>query len=236
MKKIIDTSGLSCPQPVILTKKALKEPPNTTIQVLVDNETAKKNVLRFLTFSGITDVEVSTENSLMEINFSVPSENTNGSHKKSSSDKQKTFSKSSASSKQGTISKDIEIEQSSNFTAVCDIPVTTGKTYLISSSVFGEGEEKLGNLLMKGFLYSLTQLDEIPKAVIFINSGVFLTTTDNSDLIENLKDLENKGTDIVSCGTCLDYYNIKDSLKVGYISNMYSIVEMISNETKLIRI
>ncbi len=100
---------------------------------------------------------------------------------------------------------------------------------LIKSCLFGEGEPKLGNILMKSFLVSLLESDKKVKSIILMNSGVELTTK-NLEVIEVLKAFKNKGTVIYSCGTCLDFYNLKDNLKIGLITNMYSSVEQLVDE------
>jgi selenium metabolism protein YedF len=70
--------------------------------------------------------------------------------------------------------------------------------------------------------------NEVPKTLIFVNGGVKLTT-EGSNVIESLKSLEAEGTEILSCGTCLDFYNLKDKLLVGEISNMYTIIEKMNS-------
>ncbi|MDK2820191.1 MAG: hypothetical protein PWP31_156 [Clostridia bacterium] len=110
-----------------------------------------------------------------------------------------------------------------------------GKTYLISTNYFGKGEKELGRLLMQSFLYSLTEQESVPKVLIFINSGVYLTT-EGSPVLEHLKSLVAKGTDIISCGTCLDYYKLKDKLVVGRITNMYEIVEQLNDTQNVVTI
>ena len=95
---------------------------------------------------------------------------------------------------------------------------------LIKSSKFGEGEEKLGNILMKSFLVSLLETDKKIKSLMFMNSGVFLTTK-NEEILEVLKEFDKKGVTIFSCGTCLDFYSLKEELKIGEITNMYSTVD-----------
>ena len=97
---------------------------------------------------------------------------------------------------------------------------------LIKTDVFGDGERALGELLMKNFLISLLESDYKIGSLIFMNKGVVLTTT-LEDAIPILKDLEAQGTRIFSCGTCLDFYELKDQLKIGEITNMYSATELL---------
>lgn len=105
----------------------------------------------------------------------------------------------------------------------------------ISNDVMGQGERELGEILIKGFIYTLTESLPFPSAVIFFNNGVRLTC-EGSKSIEDLKILENAGVSILSCGTCLDYYGLKDKLKVGGVSNMYTIVDTLKNADRIINI
>ena len=99
----------------------------------------------------------------------------------------------------------------------------------------GKGSEELGKILMKSFVYTLTEATPYPSTLVFFNSGVYLTC-EGSEVLEDLRKLEAEGVEIISCGTCLDYYEIKDKLKVGEISNMYTIYEKLKNPTNTITI
>ncbi|WFD10273.1 sulfurtransferase-like selenium metabolism protein YedF [Tepidibacter hydrothermalis] len=105
----------------------------------------------------------------------------------------------------------------------------------ISSNVMGRGSDELGEILINGFIYTLSQTTPYPKSIIFVNSAVKLTT-ENENTIDNLKLLEEEGVEILSCGTCLDYLNLKNMLKVGQTSNMYDIVERLRNSSNTISI
>lgn len=105
---------------------------------------------------------------------------------------------------------------------------------VIASDRMGEGNDDLGKVLVKGFIFAVTQLDTLPKAMLFYNGGATLTA-EGSDSIEDLKSLEAQGVEIMTCGTCLDYYQLKEKLKVGTITNMYSIVETMADAGKIIR-
>ncbi|KXZ40746.1 selenium metabolism protein YedF [Alkalithermobacter thermoalcaliphilus JW-YL-7 = DSM 7308] len=109
----------------------------------------------------------------------------------------------------------------------------TDKVIMISSEFMGKGSDELGKILIKGFLYTISESGKYPKSMLFINSGVKLTT-ENEETVESLKKLESQGVDIQSCGTCLDYFNLKDKLKVGKISNMYDIVDTINKSSNTI--
>ena len=96
----------------------------------------------------------------------------------------------------------------------------------ISGDKMGQGEDELGLKLAESFVYALTEQDIKPKMVVFYNSGVILTSK-NEKTIADLKKLEETGCEILSCGLCLDYYKLKESLKVGTVTNMYRIVEIL---------
>ncbi len=114
-------------------------------------------------------------------------------------------------------------------------PDMRGNTIVVvSSDRMGSGNDELGKVLIKGFIYAVTQLDELPKKMLFYNGGATLTT-EGSDSLEDLKSLEAQGVEILTCGTCLDYYQLKDKLAVGTVTNMYSIVESMAEAGKIIK-
>lgn len=98
------------------------------------------------------------------------------------------------------------------------------RAILFTKDKMGHGNDELGKVLIKGYIYTLTELDEKPKTLLFVNSGILLTTGD-AETIADLKKLEDMGVKILSCGTCLDYYELKDDLQVGEIANMYLIAD-----------
>jgi selenium metabolism protein YedF len=109
------------------------------------------------------------------------------------------------------------------------------KCIFISSDKMGEGNDELGDVLIKGFIYTLTEVKPYPKYIVLVNSGVKLTAQ-NKATIENLKILEESGVEVLSCGTCLDYYGLKEKLQVGCITNMYNIVDIMKNTSQTISI
>ncbi len=109
------------------------------------------------------------------------------------------------------------------------------KGYVIGTNILGNGSEQLGRSLMKAFIYTITETKPYPSFLIFLNSGVKLTV-EGSDSIDDLQKLSDSGVKIVSCGTCLDFFEIKTKLQVGQISNMYDIVETITNSDNTVMI
>ncbi len=105
--------------------------------------------------------------------------------------------------------------------------ITTKQTYLITSDEFGKGSTELGQLLMKNLIYTLTKTEIKPDYLIFVNSGVNLCVKD-SPVLDDLAVLKDYGTTILACGTCLDYYNLKESFSEGQITNMYDIADILA--------
>lgn len=95
---------------------------------------------------------------------------------------------------------------------------------VLSSKCMGTGDETLGGNLMKAFIFALTKQDKLPQSILLYNSGAFLSCED-SESLEDLKLLEAEGANILTCGTCLDFYGVKEKLAVGTVTNMFEIVE-----------
>ncbi len=105
---------------------------------------------------------------------------------------------------------------------------------LIASDRLGDGPEELGRLLMKNFINTLTEVSEVPDMMLFVNTGVFLTT-EGSDVLEALEKLGNKGVEIASCGICLDFFHRREMLRAGSITNMFAIAESMLKAGSVIR-
>jgi selenium metabolism protein YedF len=105
----------------------------------------------------------------------------------------------------------------------------------ITSDCFGSGEERLGGILMKAFLNTVWDSDTKPGYIMFINAGVKLTT-EGSEVLDVIRLLEADGVEIFSCGTCLDYYQLREKLKVGKVTNMFEIVSTMLSAGKTITI
>ena len=101
-------------------------------------------------------------------------------------------------------------------------------TIAFSSDTMGKENEELGKILMKSFIYTVSETSPYPKNLVFYNNGVRLTC-DGSPVLDDIKKLEDLGVEVVSCGTCLDFLNLKDNLRVGSISNMYTIYEKLKD-------
>ena len=114
-------------------------------------------------------------------------------------------------------------------------PDRRGNTVVaFDTACMGRGNDELGATLMKGFIYALSQLEELPKTLLFYNGGAKLTTEGSASL-EDLKSMEAQGVEILTCGTCLNFYGLTEKLAVGSVTNMYSIVETLSGAAKVIK-
>ena len=111
----------------------------------------------------------------------------------------------------------------------CAVPGGRKKNIVaaVSSDAMGTGADKLGQTLLRGFLYALGQQDELPRTILFYNGGAALTC-EGSGSLEDLKSLEAQGVEILTCGTCLDFYGLTEKLRVGEVTNMYAIVEKLT--------
>lgn len=104
----------------------------------------------------------------------------------------------------------------------------------ISSATMGIGSDELGKVLLKGFIYALGQQEQLPKAILFYNGGATVTCTEGPS-VEDLKALASRGVEILTCGTCLKHYGLEDKLLVGGVTNMYDIVERLTQADTVIK-
>lgn len=193
MKKIVDTRGLNCPQPVLLTRQALIDSEVDEVVTIVDNETALENVSKLANSLRLT-ANVDEKGGQFYISIL-----------------------------KDEILNDVNIAQSSHANVVV----------LITSNVLGSGDDALGGILMKSFMYTLTQMEGTFQVLIFMNSGVLLPT-EGSEVLEYIKSLEERHIEVLSCGTCLDFYHLSDKLRVGSVTNMFTITEKIMEAQRLI--
>ncbi len=112
-------------------------------------------------------------------------------------------------------------------------PTADNRVVVIRSSYMGEGSEELGSVLIKGFIYALSQQDNPPETMLFYNGGAKLTC-EGSESLEDLKELKSRGVKILTCGTCLNYYELSDKLAVGEVTNMYDIAEKMAGASLIV--
>jgi selenium metabolism protein YedF len=117
----------------------------------------------------------------------------------------------------------------------CPAPDVSGPRLVvrIAQDVMGQGDDELGRILIKAFIKSMADATIKPKAVVFYNGGVKLAV-EGSEHVEAIKALEDQGVDIFACGTCLDFFNLKESLAVGKVTNMFEIIETLSGADRVV--
>ena len=114
--------------------------------------------------------------------------------------------------------------------------VAEADTYAVffNTNAIGTNNSELGGNLAKMAIYTLSESDKIPAYVLFMNEGVKLVTGVEPQIVENLNTLIEKGSTVLVCGTCLNYYGLTDELKVGTVSNMYDILGAMQEVNKVI--
>lgn len=112
---------------------------------------------------------------------------------------------------------------------------SSAPTILVASNLLGNGDDRLGETLMKIYINTLAESEILPENLMFINGGVKLTCT-GSDVLDSLNSMKEKGVNIISCGACLDFYNLKEELKVGEIGNMYQIIDLMNKSGNTIKL
>ena len=197
----IDVKGKKCPEPLIITKRAIRgAKEGDSFVILLDNEVATCNLENFLQEMKIKSLRAD-EGATSTISFTIGAE-------------------------------PMKAPKISEF---CEIPSNSNESkgdYVVVISSEGMGQDKdgsqtLGTILMRGYLNSLVEQDLLPTKIILYNSGVLLACND-SDTIDTMKRLSDIGVDIVLCGICIDYYDIKNKMAVGRISNMFEITQSTS--------
>ena len=191
----VDARGEVCPKPLILTRKQLKETSmGESFVVLIDNDTSKENVERFLSDNRIEFQTSRTENA-----YSI------------------LVSRTQA---------DLSHPEAEDYCQPAAAP-RASHAYCFTSDQMGTGPADLGRILIQACINTIKEVEPPPAALVFYNSGVTLTT-DDSPVLTALQDLEKSGIAILVCGTCANYFQIKDRIRVGIISNMYAILETLS--------
>ena len=194
----VNAIGDTCPLPVVKAKNAIKELGGSgTVEVLVDNEIAVQNLAKMAQQKGYGCKSKKVSSNEFHVTLEV-----------------------------GEAAAATGVEDIPEVCAV--VPAAQKKVVVaINSARMGHGHDELGTVLMKGFIFALTQQDVLPSAVLFYNGGANLTIEGSASL-EDLKNLEAQGVEILTCGTCLNYYNVSDKLAVGEVTNMYAIVEKLT--------
>lgn len=202
----VNALGDACPIPVVKTKNAIKELGGSgVVETLVDNEIAVQNLTKMANQKGYRVSSKKLSDRQYQVTMEI-----------------------------GENAADKQTAPTASESETCIPDARENTVVVIASATMGEGDPELGRLLMKGYLYALTQLDTLPKTLLFYNGGAALTCEGSASL-EDLKSLEAQGVQILTCGTCLNHYGLTDSLKVGEVTNMYVIAETMAGATKIVK-
>ena len=193
----IDARGLICPQPVILTKKAL-DAGEDALSVLVDNRPAVENVKRLAANTGC-ELKVEEQGSDFRL----------------------------------TLTRNGAVAAPAAPAAAPAQALPGGWAVFCARDIVGAGDRTLGTNLIRMYFYSLSQGDDLPGSIIFMNDGVKLPTLDDQ-VVTHLKALEERGVTVMSCGACLDFYGLLDKLQVGSVSNMFDITAEMAKFGKVV--
>jgi selenium metabolism protein YedF len=211
----INCEGLACPQPVILLRNLLDSEAPESVVIIVDNEPALENVSRFLASRGYAH-SAEQEGALWRI-AGKRQENAAAQATGASAGKDRAASRDRVADKAPR-----EAEEQ--------------KTLIIlSSALFGSGDDELGAKLMKNFLSTLPEMGDSLWRIVMLNGGVTLSTSD-SPVINELRKLAENGVSILVCGACLDHYKLLERKAVGETTNMLDIVTSMELASKVVRI
>lgn len=211
--KTVDTRGHLCPTPLIMTKRAITQSSaGEVIEVISDNDTAKCNLLDYITELGY-GADCESNGSEFRITFMI-------------------------SAPQGKSAEDLvtkrAVEQVDQ-TMFCTPAKSSKNGYavVIKSESMGDGDNELGAMLMRACINSFAEVDHLPQTIVMYNSGVKLAVQ-GADTAQSLEKLKDKGVEIIVCGTCVDFYGVKELLAVGTISNMYKINTVLSQAEHIV--
>lgn len=201
----VNAIGDACPIPVVKTLNAIKELNGPdTIETLVDNETAVQNLTRMADKKGCAVKSEKLGDKEFKVTITVG---------------------------EAALAQPVDTDN-----VVCELPKSGKKNtvVVISSKAMGHGNDELGAALMKGFIYALSQQEQLPTTILFYNGGANIPV-EGSVSLEDLKNMEAQGVEILTCGTCLNFYGLTDKLAVGEVTNMYTIVEKMTGADLIVK-
>ena len=204
--KTVDVRDLACPGPV-LTLRELLDSGEREIAMHVSDELSRTNVSRFAASRG-ADVEVTDGGGASFVVAIRAGENAVGAR------------------------------PGEEELLACEVPETTvaagPRVVQITAGTMGSGDDELGALLLRSFLKTQTELERKPDAILFYNDGVKLCC-EGSYLLEDLQALAEAGVEIIACGTCLNFFELADQLRVGRVTDMLEIAGRLADAGSIVR-
>ena len=202
----IDVRDLACPGPVLKLRDMLDAGKRAIILHVAD-ELSRSNVTRFATSRGA------------KVAVDAPGDG--------------SFVVTITAGNDATTARPGEEEL-----LACQVPQTTApagpRVVQVSAATMGSGDDELGALLMRSFLKTQAQIDRKPDAVLFYNDGVKLCC-EGSVLLDDLEALESAGVEIIACGTCLNFFQLADRLRVGRVTDMLEIASRLADAGTIVR-
>jgi selenium metabolism protein YedF len=234
--KSIDCRGLACPGPVIHVKKAMEElSAGDTLEVKVDSDASLENVSRFVESRGgtVRVEEVSGSSWLISITKpQVPIPETRGPGERMSPTSK--VQRPTGKSGRGDAGTHADTGTRGHGDAEKQIQEQKPPIIFLASDTMGSGDDKLGRILMEGFVNTLQEQEAAPDKILLMNGGVRLAA-EGSAVLDTLGKLVDRGCEILVCGTCLDYFELKEKLSMGTVSNMYDIQRAMLTASKVVR-
>ena len=225
--EFIDAVGLPCPMPVVRAKKALEQAGTDGVKIKVDNFIAVQNLEKMAHGLGYAFEFKKISESEFDVVIG-----TQGDGSVVFPDCRDDYLSSAVVDGNEPNGRPMVAPTRNTEEPSPCVPVSL--VVAIGSDVMGNGSDELGKVLMKSFIYSLTELESLPKSMLFFNSGAFLTASDSGALAD-LQSLADAGVRILTCGACVDYFKLS-SPAVGEITNMFEIANIMSGATRLINL
>ncbi|MGN1015040.1 MAG: sulfurtransferase-like selenium metabolism protein YedF [Butyricicoccus sp.] len=201
----VNAIGDTCPIPVVKTKQAIRELNGSgTVETMVDNEIAVQNLTKMAQQKGYAVHSEQLESNRFRVRM--------------------------------TIGEGAEIPDETEEDVCMDCTPAAKRNVVVAvgTNTMGGGSDELGATLLKGFLYALSQQDELPQTILFYNGGAALTC-EGSQSLEDLQAMQEQGVEILTCGTCLNYYGLTEQLRVGEVTNMYVIAEKLTQASCVVK-
>lgn len=231
-KEKVDLRGLTCPEPVIRTKKLFDNQAVNAVEALVDDEVCVNNLTRLAT-SLKANASVDKENGFYRIRIErgagAGSATSSGGANQSAG--AAGVSAAVAGGGAGVGVADVSagaaavgVKAGSAAHSTSGTGTSTGTVVFLGKDTFGDGDPELSRMLVNLFLQTTFESGLRPRAILMANSGVKLMET-GSQVLTVLNQFRDDGVEVLACGLCLDFYKMKEQVPTAQITNMFAICE-----------